>query len=116
MMFRMSHGLTRRACALVESGAVGVEELQAAEHEADFLAHPYIGVEHIELARLRLAGRMGDHAASRRELRPGIQRRIWRPLGRASALRRAGRMRTRAAQEAAVVREDNDAADRDGID
>lgn len=44
----MSRGPTRRVQALIESDAVSPELLAAADHEADLLAHPYIGLEHLE--------------------------------------------------------------------
>ena len=47
----MTHGPTRRVRQLISAGSVSLDELAAAEHEADLLAHPYIGVEHVELAR-----------------------------------------------------------------
>jgi hypothetical protein len=37
---------------MLASGAVSDQLLQAADHEADLLGHPYIGVEHLELGRL----------------------------------------------------------------
>jgi hypothetical protein len=40
-------------------GEVADQLRNAADHEADVLAHPYIGGEHLELARLRLAGQLG---------------------------------------------------------
>ncbi len=34
-----------------------------ADREADLLEHPYIGVEHVELVRLRLAGKVTERQA-----------------------------------------------------
>ncbi len=45
----MSRGPTRRVRRLQESGAVTADVLRAADHEADLLGHPYIGLEHLEL-------------------------------------------------------------------
>jgi hypothetical protein len=53
----MSRGPTRHVRRLVEDGAVTPRLLAAADHEADLPAHPYIGVEHRELARPRPASR-----------------------------------------------------------
>ena len=52
-----------RVRQLISAGSVSLDELAGAEHEADLLAHPYIGVKHVELARLRLAGKEGERAA-----------------------------------------------------
>ena len=78
---------------------------RSADHEADLLAHPYVGVVHLELARLRLAGR----AAARDELlgwlSSGVPRRWWRPRGPSSTLRRRGLAQTLAARDAARRRD-----------
>jgi hypothetical protein len=92
--------------SLLDSGALTPEILQAADHEADLLAHPYVGVEHVQLARLRLAGRADERDALLRQLQAGVRRRNRRPRGRNSALRRAGRQTTKTASEAARRRED----------
>src|SRR5256885_3058475 len=94
----MSRGPTRRVQALIESGAVSPELLAAADHEADLLAHPYIGPEHLELARLGLAGREQERAALLGQLTAGVRAPRWRPRGPRSALRRRGIARTEAAQ------------------
>ena len=52
MLSAMSRGPTRRVRRMLASGAVSDQLLQAADHEADLLGHPYIGVEHLELGRL----------------------------------------------------------------
>jgi len=106
----MSRGPTRRVRDLVASGTVSNELLRAADHEADLLAHPYIGVEHLELARLRLAGRDADREALRQRTGVGVPRRWWRPRGRHSALRRPGLEQTEAARLAAEHAERGDEA------
>lgn len=97
----MSRGPTRRVRRLLESGAVSEELFEAAHHEADLLAHPYIGIEHLELGGLRLAGRMAERDAIRARLRVGVPRRWWRPRGPRSALSRRGLEETEAARRAA---------------
>ena len=101
----MSRGPTRRVRRLITSGLVTAELLVAADHEADLLAHPYIGPEHLELARLRLAGREEERASKLAALTSGVQRRHWRPRGPRSALRRRGMAQTEAAQRCAERRE-----------
>ncbi len=101
----MTRGPTRRVRRLIAGGAVTAEVLAAADHEADLLAHPYIGLEHLELARLRLAGREEERAAVRAALTAGVQLPHWRPRGPGSALRRRGIARTQAAQRCAERRD-----------
>lgn len=85
----MSRGPGRRVRALLDAAAVSDELLRAADHEADLLAHPYISIEHLELGRLRMAGRTAEYEALRQQIGPGVpRRRWWRPRGLASALRR----------------------------
>jgi len=91
-------GPSRRLQELTASGTVSNELLRAADHEADLSAHPYTGVEHLELARLRLTGRDAERDALRRELGVGMPTRWWRPRGRRSALRRTGREQTETAR------------------
>jgi len=67
MLLIVSRDPTRRVQELIASGAVS-NELWAADHEADLLAHPYTGGEHLELARLRLTGRDAEREVLRREL------------------------------------------------
>lgn len=86
---------------MLVNGVVTAALLSAAEREADLLAHPYIGVEHVELARLRLAGEDEQYETYRRRCRPGVRRRWWRPLGARSSLRRAGLAETEAARRRA---------------
>ena len=98
MLVVMSRGPTRRVRHLLASGTVSGQLLQAAEHEADLLGHPYIGLEHLALGRLHLAGRTTERDALRRRMRVGVARRWWRPRGPHSALRRQGRDQTKAAR------------------
>ncbi len=65
-MTRESRGPTRRVRQLIDAGLVPNELLAAASHEADLLAHPYVGLEHLELARLRLAGKPEERESLRR--------------------------------------------------
>ncbi len=97
----MSRGPTRRVKSLINAGAVSAELLTAADHEADILAHPYVGVEHLELGRLALEGRYADRDELRRTLTVGVRRHWWRPLGRRSALRTRGLRETADRQIAA---------------
>jgi hypothetical protein len=77
----MSRGPTRRVHRLIESGAVADKLLQAAAHQADLLGHPYIGVEDLELGRLRMEGRTVEYEAVRQHLHVDLPRRWWRPRG-----------------------------------
>jgi len=97
----VSRGPTHRVRRMIDDGQVTPQLLRAAEHEADLLAHPYIGVEHVELARLRLAGRDAELEELRRRIPAGVRRRWWRPRGPHSALRRRGLAETEAARQAA---------------
>ena len=83
---------------LIARGDVRADELSAASVEADLLEHPYVGVEHVELARLKAAGRFAEREQLLHTLTPGVPRWRWRPLGRNSALRRRGLAETRAAR------------------
>jgi hypothetical protein len=47
----MSRGPTRKVRRLIADGQVSVQVLTAADHEADLLAHPYIGMEHLQLSQ-----------------------------------------------------------------
>lgn len=104
----VSRGPSRRVQRLKATGEISERLLAAADHEADLLAHPYIGVEHVELARLRLAGRVRGLEEIRRRIPVGVRRWWWRPRGRRSALRRRGLEQTQAASRAAGI------ADRSG--
>ena len=98
MLVVMSRGPTRRVRRLLASSAVSAQLLQAADHEADLLGHPYIGLEHLDLGRLHLAGLTTERDALRQRMRVGVHRRWWRPRGPNSALRRRGRDQTKAAR------------------
>jgi hypothetical protein len=97
MLEAMSRGPTRRVRALIKTGALEDSVLSAADREADLLGHPYIGLEHLQLARRR-EGRFADYNALLRDVRPISRRRWWRPLGAHSAFRRRGPEQTAAAQ------------------
>jgi hypothetical protein len=90
---------------LIHTGAVSQELLAAADLEADLLAHPYVGLERLELARLSLEGRHAGRDALRHRLTGGVRRRWWRPRGRRSALRTDGLCET-AERQAAAHRRD----------
>ncbi|MDQ6636818.1 MAG: hypothetical protein M3Y62_03415 [Candidatus Dormibacteraeota bacterium] len=94
------------------SGAISVALVRAAEHEADLLAHPYISLDHVQLARLRRDGLAAEYNALRGRLTADVPRRWWRPLGPRSALRRRGRQDTEAARLAAERAERGDDTDR----
>ena len=65
MLVVMSRGPTRRVRRLLASGAVSGQPLQAPDHEADLLGHPYIGLEHLDPGRLHLAGLRTERDALR---------------------------------------------------
>ncbi len=98
---RVSRGPTRRVQQMIAAGLVAPDELSAANHEADLLAHPYVGVEHLELTRLRLAGKHQEREELRQQLSQGVRPRWWRPRGPRSALRKAGLTATEAARQRA---------------
>lgn len=78
----LSRGLTRRIQRLLDAGAVDPGLLAAAGREADLLEHPYVGIEHIELAGLGAEGRGDAYAALKASLPVrGMRRRWWRPRG-----------------------------------
>ena len=108
----MSRGPTHRVARMAKLGLVSDDLLRAADHEADLLAHPYVGMEHVKLARLRLAGLTAERDALRRSIPIGVLRRWWRPRGRRSALRRRGLEQTRVAQQRAEARERRDLGSR----
>lgn len=101
----MSRGPTRRVRCLLASGALPPELLAAADHEADLLAHAYVGLEHLELARLHLTGHEQERAARAARLVAVMPSRRWRPRGLRSALRRAGLAEARVAQQRANAEE-----------
>jgi hypothetical protein len=84
----MSRGPTRRVRRLLASGAVSGQLLQAADHQADLLGHLYIGLEHLDVCRVHLAGLTTERDALRQRMRVGVPRRWWRPRGPNSVLRR----------------------------
>lgn len=98
MLVVMSRGPTRRVRHLLASGTVSGQLLQAADHEADLLGHPYMGLEHLDLGRLHIVGLTTEHDALRQRMRVGVPRRWWRPHGPNSALRREGRDQTKVAR------------------
>jgi hypothetical protein len=108
MLVVMSRGPTRRVRRLLVSGAVSGRLLQATDYEADLLGHPYIGLEHLDLGRLHLAGLTTERDALRQRLRVGVPRRWWRPRGPNSPLRRRGRDQTKVARLAAERDERDD--------
>ncbi len=111
----VTRGPTRRLRQLMRAGQVSDELLRAAEHEADALEHPYVGIEHLELARLRLAGRITERNRLRAQQPIGIggTGRWWRPRGPRSARRHHGRAEAAAAREAALGAE-NDVTEQPG--
>ena len=54
-----------------DAGLIPPDLLVAASHEADLLEHPYVGCEHLELARLRAEGRDSDYHALKATLPTG---------------------------------------------
>lgn len=86
---------------LIAAGVVSQELLATADHEAEILAHPYIGVEHLELGRPTLQGRYVERDELRQAVSGGVERRWWRPRGRRSALRPRGLRETTERQTAA---------------
>jgi len=104
-MGTVSRGPSRRVRRLLDAGHLCNELLAMADREADLLEHPYIGVEHVELARLQLAGKVTERQALLNQLTTGVRRRWWRPLGPHSAFRRNGLAQTRAARRAAELDE-----------
>jgi hypothetical protein len=101
MIGAVSRGPSRRVRRLFEAGQLSNELLAKADREADLLEHPYLGVEHVELARLQLAGKVTERQALLSQLTTGVRRRWWRPRGPHSAFRRSGLKQTRAARRAA---------------
>jgi hypothetical protein len=102
----VSRGPTRRVLRMCARGEVGSELMGLADREADLAGHPYIGVEHVEIARAVAAGqveravRLRESLAARGELRPfGFH---WWLRGPRSALRRGGRAQTHAARVSAL--------------
>ena len=88
MLLSMSRGWTRPVHCLLTLGVVSGQLLKAAGHEADLLAHPCIGLEHLKLGCLTLQGRVAERDGLRQRIPVGVPRRWWRPRGPRSALRR----------------------------
>jgi hypothetical protein len=84
---------------------VPADLLAIADHEADLLGHPYLGLEHVELARLTLEGRLDQRAALRRTIARGVRKRWWRPHGPRSAPRSRALKDTEARRRAAEQEE-----------
>jgi hypothetical protein len=105
----MSRGPTRKVRRLHASGAVTLDILRAADHEADLLGHPYIGLEHLELARLRLTGLDHERRMLLQHIPVGVTLRWWHPRGPRSALRRRGGAQTVHAQRQAQERDERNA-------
>lgn len=79
--------------------------LTEARHQADLLAYPYIGPEHVRLAALRLLGRRDARLELHTSLPPGLPDKGWRPRGPLSAARRRGRSRAAGRQVEAAAAE-----------
>ena len=104
-MQEMSRGPTRRVRRLIDSGEISSELIRAADHEADLLGHPYIGLEHLELATFRFAGDESRREALLATLPGEVRHRWWQIRGRRSALRPSGRAQKNAARRAAQAQE-----------
>ena len=101
----VSRGPTRRVRRILDRGEATAAEVARADVEADLLEHPYIGVEHVLLARLWIAARVAEREALLAILSPGVPRRWWRPRGSNSALRRRGVEEAREARRTAAARD-----------
>jgi hypothetical protein len=104
----MSRRPTRRLGQLIDEAEVSSDLIRAADYEANLLGHPYVGLEHVQLARLRHAGAVSEPDRLHATLAGEVPHRWWQIRGRRSALRRAGRAQTDAARRAAEVRERNE--------
>jgi len=71
----VSRGPSRRVRRLRDAGHLSDELLARADREADLLEHPYIGVVHVELPRMRLAGKVTERQALLNQLTRGVRRR-----------------------------------------
>jgi hypothetical protein len=90
---------------VLPDGVAREELITEARHQADLLAHPYVGPEHVQLAALRLSGRREDWARLHAALSPGLRNDGWRPRGALSAARRRGRRQAVRRQTAAADNE-----------
>jgi hypothetical protein len=79
--------------------------LAEAAHQANLLAHPYLGREHLVLAALRLTGRRSAWESMTSSLTPGLPASSWRPRGILSAARNRGRVDTARRQAEAIATE-----------
>ena len=89
---------------MIDAGEIGSDLFAAAGHEADLLGHPYVGVEHVALAKVRSSGDATAYEL-RRKLARRISRPWWHVRGPRSALRRKGRAQAAAARQAAEALE-----------
>jgi len=75
---------SRRVRRLLDAGHLSDELLAMADREADLLEDPYIGVVHVELARMRLAGEDGKTSVAepvdQRRASPVVET-AWTTLG-----------------------------------
>jgi hypothetical protein len=101
----MSRGPTWRVRHMIDKGEISSDLIRAADHEADLLGHPYIGLEHLELARFGLAGDVCRRDRLRAMVAGEVRHRWWQIRGGRSALRRAGRAQTDATRREAEARE-----------
>jgi hypothetical protein len=77
-----------------------------ARHQADLLAHPYLGGEHVCLAAARLTDDRSTYEQLHAQLPRGLPKSQWRPRGLNSARRRHGVRETEEAQQKALQREE----------
>lgn len=110
----MSRGPTRRVRRLVAARDVEPQVLARADHDADLLAHPYIDVVHLQLARLALSGAAEQRKRVLAQVSEGLPAHRWRPRGFRSAARSRGRRQTSAAQQRALAQQRNLGDDPDG--
>jgi hypothetical protein len=73
-----------------------------ARHQADLLAHPYVGGEHVCLAAARLTDDRSTYEQLHAQLLRGLPKSRWRPRGLNSARRRHGVRETEEAQQKAL--------------
>lgn len=90
MLVGMCRGPTGLVQRLRTLGVVSDQLLQAAQHEADLLEHPVIGLEHLKLGCLTLQGRVAERDALRKRISVGAPRGWERVRGHRSVRRRRG--------------------------